>query len=60
MMFLARSLERTFHSLGQHFVGTHIAQPLLYRWRDRAEGITPGNEHLRRILHRGNFNKRVA
>jgi hypothetical protein len=37
-----------------------FAQPLLDRRRNHVEGITSGDEHLRRIRHRGNFDERVT
>ena len=52
--------ERTLHFLGQRFVCAHLAQAVLDRWRDRAESIASGSEHLGRILHRGNFDERVT
>src|SRR5436853_5188875 len=54
------SSKRTSHGLGQCLVSTCILQPLLYRWRNHVKGITAGDEHLWRIWHRGNFDKRVA
>src|SRR2546430_8008473 len=54
------SSKRTSHGLGQRLVSTCLLQPLLYRWRNHVKGITAGDEHLWRIWHRGNFDKRVA
>ena len=54
------SSKRTSHGLGQRLVSTCLLQPLLYRWRNQVKGITAGDEHLWRIWHRGNFDKRVA